>query len=774
MRRRQREAASSTEQEESQKRRREIVLILLVAITFISFLFFEYRLVKISSSLPFVNSIFFFGLMNLNVILLGTLIWLIVRNIGKLFLERRSKMLGARLKTKLVMAFLSFSIGPTLTLFLISALYINSSFDQWFSLRVRNTLQSSLEITRTYYRNADRTALYFARSIAARMSQRVSGRFQRSLERNGNLIDDVRIPGWVPLFLEEQRKTFALTALEFYPSAFQPKVSAVESADSPNLPLPDRYPSVALEVLDATLKGENNSSLLHLRNGDLIRALAPLKVGGKVMGAVVVTTFIPVSLVNKVDEIANVFDDFEETNPLEFPIKTVYFVILLMITLLIIFVAIWIGLYLARQLTGPVEKLVQGVREVGAGNLDFSIKREGHDEISVLVDSFNRMTADLKTNRARLDQANRGIEERRRQLEAVLANIGAGVISFDRNQVIKTMNPAAARLLDLKTEELIESPLAKLSEREPLKPLSQLIERTFSATEDNAQSMDLTQWAFQTEGEEESAAKQLAAVATPVQDERGAWGVVVVIDDLSHVVKAQREVAWREVARRIAHEIKNPLTPIKLSAQRIKRRLGDLDGPDGALIRECTDTIVQHTDELKEMVNEFSSFARLPQASPAPHQLTEVVDEVVNLYQTAHPEIEFEKLIPQTIPVFEFDRDQIKRVLINLVENAVAATAKRSSRRITVQCRMDSSLQLLRLIVQDNGMGMDEATQARIFEPYFSTKQEGTGLGLAIAKRIVTDHDGFVRVTSSESMGTEFVIELPMKRPSVESGSKAP
>jgi two-component system, NtrC family, nitrogen regulation sensor histidine kinase NtrY len=241
---------------------------------------------------------------------------------------------------------------------------------------------------------------------------------------------------------------------------------------------------------------------------------------------------------------------------------------------------------------------------------------------------------------------------------------------------------------------------------------------------------------------------------------------VVVIDDMTHLIKGQREMAWREVARRIAHEIKNPLTPIKLSAQRLQRRFGDYRGREGALLKECTDTIIKHTDELKEMVNEFSNFARFPESSPAPHDLNQVIGEVITLFQQAHSEIYIQVRLENKLPIFDFDRDQIKRVMINLFDNAISAVSSQPTgraKKIEVATHYHEQLQMAVISMEDNGMGMTDEVKARVFEPYFSTKSEGTGLGLSIAKRIVNDHDGFIRVRSSPGEGTQFLIEIPTR-----------
>jgi len=603
------------------KRRREGFLIVFLCLVFIVLTIAEHQLSELSSTLPFATSILFFALLNFNIIILVALIWLVFRNIGKLFIERRRKILGSHLKSKLVFAFLSFSIIPTLVLFIISATYINSSFDRWFSLKIQNTLQASLEITHTYYRNTDQTAMHFAEHIASSIGNRMS-------------VPLDPIPSWIQKYLNSQRELLALDAVEFYSDGLADRILT----QRPGLSMSTGpCPRLSLDVLSQAFSGQRVSIVQHIGTGDLIRCLIPVRAenapGQPILGVLAVNSYIPVSLINKVDEIASVFDDYKlKTNPLKYPMKTTYLLILIMITLVILFVAIWVGLYMARELTVPVQRLVQGAQAVGAGNLDVRISTKGHDEIAVLVESFNKMTNDLRENRERL-------------------------------------------------------------------------------------------------------------------------------------AKGQREMAWREVARRIAHEIKNPLTPIKLSAQRLQRRFKDLKGRDGNLLRECTETIIKHTDELKEMVNEFSNFARFPESSPAPNHLNGALTEVITLFKQAHPDITIESKLEERMPIFEFDRDHIKRVMINLFDNAVAALnglAEAVQKKIKLSTYYHEQLKMAVIEVEDNGFGMTEEVKARVFEPYFSTKAEGTGLGLAIAKRIVNDHDGFIRVRSSPGDGTQFTIELPV------------
>jgi len=752
------EAMPPLDLRERKKRKREFLLIGFLGGLFLFLFVAEFQLTTFSSTLPFVTSIFFFGLLNINIVILIALVWLVFRNIGKLFIERRRKVLGAKLKTKLVIAFLAFSIIPTLVLFLISAMYINSSFDKWFSLKIQNTLQASIEITHTYYRNTDQAAMHFALHLANGIGKRLH------LQESPSGIKQLRgVPSWIEEYLDAQRELLALDAVEFYSEAIDERV--ISQRVPPN-DFPKPYPRLALDSLEKAFSGEHVSILQHVGTGDLIRCLVPVRAEAisshPVVGVIAVDSYIPISLRNKVDEIVSVFDDYKDTNPLKYPMKTTYFVILIMMTLVIIFVAIWIGLYMARELTVPIERLALGAQTVGAGNLNVSIVASGHDEIAVLVDSFNKMTQDLRESREKLIQAGADLEKRRLQLEAVLANIGTGVIAVDNRGEITTFNRAVSDLLKIETPLALHHKYTEVLTGEIL-PLVEVIQRAFAASMKGGDvHPEVGQWNFQLGG----GLKVLAAVATPLRESNSNWGVVLVIDDMTHLIKGQREMAWREVARRIAHEIKNPLTPIKLSAQRLQRRFGEVRGREGALLKECTETIIKHADELKEMVNEFSNFARFPEASPAPHDLNQALREVIALFQQAHSEISIQIQMESKLPIFEFDRDQIKRVIINLFDNAVAvliSAPQLKAKRIRIATHFNDQLQMAVIEVEDNGPGMTDEVKSRVFEPYFSTKKEGTGLGLAIAKRIINDHDGFIRVRSAPGEGTLFVIEIPTR-----------
>jgi two-component system nitrogen regulation sensor histidine kinase NtrY len=727
------------EQKELRKRRRERAIMVGLFVALVLLTLVEFRLGKISASLPFVNSIFFFGLINFNIVILMGLLWLIFKNVGKIFFERRSQILGSRLKTKLVTAFIGFSIIPTLTVFAISALYINQSFDKWFSLKIQNTLQSSLEITNLYYKNAENLSAHFAALIGKQLHSPLMNRKQP-------------VTPAVLSQLEQLRALYALNAVEIYTDPLEEPSTIMDSESRANNP--HSYVRLSLDRLRQGFKGEKISFIQTIGHADLVRSISPVVeyTSGRVRALIVVNSLIPMNLTNRAGQIARTAEDYQDINPLKYPIKTTYLIILILITLLIIFAEIWLGLYLARELTVPVERLVKAAQEVGRGRLDIKIEKTGNDEIATLVESFNKMTSDLMNNQATLKQ-------RTQQLEAILTTIATGVILVDASGKILILNDSARSLLGLGDQAVSDRQISSVFQEPDEESLVRVLE---AALQDHSRMEREVNWTGKVDGE----IKNLAAISSPLKERGAVVGAVAVIDDVTYLVKGQREMAWREVAKRIAHEIKNPLTPIKLSAQRLQRRLQNLQGKDGQLLQECTSVIIQHTDELKEMVNEFSNFARLPEVNPTPNQLNDLIQETMQLYLSAHPEIHFITKLEPALPTLNLDRDQIKRVILNLIDNGISAiksVSRTSPGRIEIETHFNEKLEIAALTIRDNGPGMSEEIQERAFEPYFSTKSEGTGLGLAIVKRIINDHGGYIRVSSAPEQGTVFMIELPLK-----------
>ena len=478
------------------------------------------------------------------------------------------------------------------------------------------------------------------------------------------------------------------------------------------------------------------------------------------VGVVVVNYYVPYSLVSKMKEISSSYYEFRQLKILKNPIKTWYILTLFLITAVIVFLAVWFGVYLAKSLTNPIQELAEATHQIAGGNLNIHLGEIGTDEIGILIASFNRMTEDLRSNRLALEKtheevikSNQELEQRRRYMETVLKNVTAGVISVNKDGIITTINTSAERLLQINGSDVLGRNFREVLLSHHLDIVKGLLRDMVLAKQDIVSKQVTIQL--------KNTKLTLFINLTVIRDDNGEFmGTVVVFDDLTQLIKAQRMAAWREVARRIAHEIKNPLTPIQLSAQRLRKRYLSRFSEDEKVFDECTEIIIRSVDELKTLVDEFSNFARMPAVQPTANNLNEIIREALTLYQEAHRTITFSFLADESLPQLQLDHDQIKRVLINLLDNAVAAIDGEG--RIDIESAYNKELQMVSCIVADNGHGISAEDRPRLFEPYFSTKKTGTGLGLAIVNSIISDHHGFIRVKDNQPKGTKFIIELPV------------
>ncbi len=715
---------------DARRRRNELIIIGIISVLIILFTTIEMKFPQIGGKIPVANNIIIFSLININIILILLLIFLVIRNLVKLIFERKRKVLGAKLRTKLVAAFVSLSLVPTILLFLVAVGFITNSVEHWFSAQVEQSLQGSLEVAQTY--NLD-----FAKQTVLN-TQKIS----RSLSQQGSLRGE---KGRVLLkeSLEAKRKEYNLSTVAVQWRGEKDLIRVEDPAiHGISLDLPKDF-------LEVGFSGKEASRTLPAGEGDLITGIAPLlnpSEGGEVVGIVVASHFITKSLTVKMREISQAFVEYKQLKILKKPIKFSYMMALLMVTLLIVFSATWFGFHLAKDITVPIKDLAEATGRIASGDLNFRIQMKASDEIGMLVQSFNQMTGDLQVSRSELEQ-------RKNYMEIVLKNVAAGVISIDEKGNVTTINTSAEQMLLIKGEAALEKNFSEVLPKEYVGQIELLLNELKSSGKDSIER----QVAVNLEGKSLS----LLINLTNLKDEEGkSLGVVAVFDDLSQLIKAQRMAAWREVARRIAHEIKNPLTPIQLSAQRLRKRYLDKLQTDGTVFDECTQTIVKQVEELKGMVNEFSNFARMPACQPTPNRLNEIIQETLVLFQEVQRPIRFE-FIPDELPVLNVDRDQIKRVMINLIKNSLAAIENEGE--IRIQTSYDSKLQMVRLEVSDDGRGISDEDKGRLFEPYFSTRKSGTGLGLTIVNAIISDHNGYIRVRDNKPKGTTFLIELPVR-----------
>jgi two-component system nitrogen regulation sensor histidine kinase NtrY len=684
----------------------------------------------------------------LNVILIVLLVYLIARNFVKLVFERRRGILGSHLNLKFVAAFTLVATVPTAVLFLVSSSFVTASIETWFSLQVDRALDQSREVAESYYDAAARNALYYGEQIAEQIRQ-------RRLMRPDSIAE-------LHHFVQEKQREYNLGVVQVF-HATDGGIATLVNPENAAAGFSGEQSGLVRAALDGTPVSRTEDAA----GADVIRGAVPIHSsdparGADVVGAVVVNYRVPVPLASKVEQIRAALDGYRTLQPQAGYISSVYQQELVLFSLVIVLFAIWWGFRMAKGVLGPIRALAEGTAEVARGNLDVVVQEHSDDEIGFLVRSFNKMTHDLREARSGVERFNAELEQRRRYMEIVLRNIGAGVISVDAEGRIHTINPSAQRMLGVPAG---------------LGLIGRKVEEVFTHAEHIELLRDF--------GHElrpdvrESVRRQvqlrsgddvltLLVTVTLLQDDDGrVLGTVVVFDDYSQVVRAQRMEAWREVARRIAHEIKNPLTPIHLSAQRIRRRfLRRLENsPEEArVLEECVDTITSQVEGLKLLVNEFSNFARLPTAKLKPDDLNRLVREAVASYQESGVVLETD--LDSKLPSIEVDADQIRRLLSNLIDNAIAAVREHDAhgaRRVELRTIYDAPLQVVRIEVADDGVGVSDADRRRIFEPYFSTKDHGTGLGLAIVSRIVADHGGYVRVHGNRPHGTRMIVELPVR-----------
>src|SRR5881296_3749284 len=725
---------------EVRRRRREGWIIAGIIVAVVLLAIAQFRLPQSLGSGSLGTDAILIGLINVNLILLVLLVFLVGRNIAKLIFERRRRIMGSHLRTRLVVAFVAIALLPATLLFLVGLVFVGNSIERWFNGQVERSLEGALEVAHAYYQDLAGTALGFARELAAQVGEQglVARDRREALKR----------------FLDARRAEYQLDLVEVFAHR-----QALARSRREDLPVGIGAEPLA-DLIRRAAGGEEATLIDRVGEADLIRAAVPIRDEGKTVGVVVVDAYVPFSVVVRRDESERAFNEYLRLKIQRRPIQTNYTITLAVVTIVVLFSATWFGFYMARGITVPIQRLAEGTRAVAHGDLDHRIEGEGEDEIGTLVTAFNRMTAELKTSRTEL-------ESRRRYLETLLANITAGVVSADAEGRVTTMNRAAEGLLGMSAAASVGRRIDEVFAGEAYAEVRELAAE-LRATLPAAPGLGV---AYAPGGATAPVERQLklardgrevAVLLTGTRllsENVGPRGLVLFFEDVSHLLRVQRMEAWREVARRIAARL----------------------GPDGGVFDECTRTIVQQVDELKALVNEFSTFARMPAGAHAPQDLNRLVEEALVLFREGHREITFVFDAEPELPELEMDREGIKRALLNLLDNAVAACAEARRReptpgapaRVELATRHDTGLGVVRLELADNGAGMTPEVKARLFEPYFSTKPEGTGLGLAIVSAIVADHSGFIRVRDNLPRGSRFVLEFPVQRRAAQLAARA-
>ena len=736
-------------------------LILLGILVLIAALVAMVRFADSSTELnpDFLTEVVLYALSAADLTMLVALVFVLARNIVKLLVERRRGLPFSRFRAKLVLALLGLTIVPCVLVLIVGSELIRSSTEKWFSQPIDDILGVATKIAQDYYRDRETSVTGHAARIAREIP--VAAVESGDLETVRRAIEAEVAQGRVGLVEVYRSRSKAGQRADVVP------LVAVESPGLPRGPVRASADHLASVVASGGSEAYAPEPLEG--GGELVRGGAAVRDGsGRVVGVVLVSDHLSGESAKHARQIIEAYQNRSQLLALRRPIRGVYLTLFVMMTLMIMVSATWTGLYLAKRITRPVQRLAAGAREIGAGHLDHRIEPETRDEFGALVEAFNTMAGELAASQRKLEHSrldlerkNQQLDERRQYIETVLERIATGVVSLGPEGQIETINGAALRLLEV-DRTVIGARADDVCRREDLKPLEALLAQTRSGGPASA----VQEIALLREGRE----LHLAAAATPLlRDDGSAGGAVLVFDDVTPLIRTQRVAAWRDVARRLAHEIKNPLTPIQLCAERMRRQFSSAPAPARALVEECTSTIVGEVESLKALVDEFAQFARMPAPRAVPADLNAALAETLALYHGLFREIRIEQRFAPALPPVRVDLEQMRRVVINLVDNAVealggsAATVRPDGAppAIIVETRHDAGNGVARILVSDNGPGIPAADRDKLFMPYYSTKRRGSGLGLAIVRRIIAEHGGSIEVADNVPTGTVFTIELP-------------
>jgi two-component system nitrogen regulation sensor histidine kinase NtrY len=728
------------------------------------------------------DTLLLYALSSLNFAAFIVFSFILLRSLLKLRRERRERQLGSRIQTRLLVYFIGLSLLPIAAMAAFSYLFLNRSIEKWMGRLPENVVEQVREQQRESLAaqngNLRETATLLATAIKARPQSEWQSTLD-SLAATGEL-SAIEI-------LSETGQVLAHSETSLPQSQREELKGVLQRARDPDA-----------QASETLTDGKGFDLTAVPLTGSLRLILVPHRLGDTDIN----------------DTIAGSQREYQHLLQRQRKVRLLGLSTLGLMTLLLLFASTWVAIHLARGLAAPIRSLAEASKEVARGNLAHRVDTIADDELALLAESFNQMTAELEENRGHIEdgatalkEKNLALEERRNYIETVLESLSTGVVSLDQNDCVTTINTAAVSILKLSEAPPAWAKLTTLLSGEDRVALDRLLRRARRAGRAAEQSQ-LTRGAV-------GGAIPVALTATALRGSTGTGrGVVLVIEDLSELLAAQRAAAWSEVARRIAHEIKNPLTPIQLSAERIARNFrvrlngssgtepgadwspragsprgvadaigsGETSGAasngDGAngfalteenreeltrVVEECTTSITREVAGLKALVDEFSRFARMPPPRMEPGDLNEVIRQTVQLYAERLDGVEMQLLLTDQLPLAMFDTEQLKRVFVNLTDNALEALAAMPDERgLTIKTRHDPARDLLIATVEDTGEGIPAGDFKRLFQPYFSTRGRGTGLGLAIVARIITEHGGRVYAEPNVPHGARFVIELPV------------
>jgi len=701
-----------------------------------------------------VASPYLLTLLTLAIIVLAlAFVGILIRNLVRLIVDRKRGVLGARLRTKLVFFFLALVLLPAFLLSFGAGAFIKTTVEDLIRTPVEEVSRLAKEISKEAGRREEARLLDHARYLAAELGSVPPAATDDALR--------VAAIQW------RQREGFEVAGFVLDGVA---AFTDVADGSGPSGPTKDavqravrRAGAVAARTGTTVFDQEPSGAVV------LLVGAAPVDPSTPARGAAVVGVVVRSDLKTLLEEIDAADAASAKFRAERREVLRLYYSILALVGLTIVFVASWIGFYVSRRITVPLEQMAAASREISAGNLGVRVLTNVGDEVGQLVDAFNEMAGQLQESRevitrstADLRRTNQALDERRRYIETLVAQLGTAVLSLDREGQVTTANPAVHSMLGLAVVpgENLRSAL----EAAGLDPLARVVEDATSGG-----GRDLRRGLVLDRG---GTPISVSVHVSPLRGAQGSdLGTLVMVEDLTDLLEAQRLAAWREVARRVAHEIKNPLTPIQLAAQRLRKKWGEGAADLGEVVHDATATIEREVLGLKSLVDEFSLYARMPAPSPERVDFGEIVRSVVALYGV-HPGVVWDVRIDGGLGAVRVDADQMRRALINLIDNAVAAI--RGVGTLGIVARPWAGPGSLRVEVADSGPGIEAAHREKVFTPYFSTKPRGTGLGLAIVQRIVVEHQGSIRVEDNAGGGARFIIEIPGDGVSGEARAETP
>ena len=671
-------------------------------------------------------------------LLFGALTFVLFRNLIKLFAERRLGVLGSKFRTRLVVGSLLLSFIPVIVMFWFAYGLMNRSIERWFSTPVEEVQQDTALMANLLSRYAAENAHAEAVAVAA-------------LPDTQHAFQGHSFSGVLDAF--RAREATLQGGFAF----------AIEDGNAEaSFNVPSSWPLLKA-ALPKRLPGSNQAESLTWGGTDYMIGRASVGTTGEILVAMP----LPKNFSEAQQQLAASQQRYLELAKERRLVRWTYMAFLWLLTGMVLFASTWLALYLSRLVTRPVVALAEATQEISRGNLDYRVDIQAADELGDLVRSFNQMASELAASRrqietasAELGAANIELEQRRRHIETILESIPTGVLSLNADRRVTHVNQALLRMLRPSEEPLrasrvlIGAALMDLFPEEVLEELDPLLRRA------DRMNTTTTQMEMALQRTKLNAA---VTVATLRHNEQRV-GYVLVFEDLSDLLRAQKQTAWREVARRVAHEIKNPLTPIALSADRILRHL-DRSGAEPAsseVVRTCAEAITGAVDTVRNLVNEFSTLASFPASQPKPEDINAIVENALSMFNGRLDGIRVRKLLAKDLPKVMADSDAIRRATANLVDNAAEALQGSVLKEIEISTALVASRDAVELSVADSGSGVTQDLKEKLFLPYFSTKKRGTGLGLAIVSRIVEEHHGSIRVEENKPVGARFVVELPL------------